>query len=182
MRIATLLLFFLVPNALLAADVPGLYPAGIVYGPKAAFKISAPDGWVVDNYSGVSQGLHCVLYPKDGSWSNSKVVMYAKIASPEFPEKSKFIEFTVSYFKAYDSQFTSKIVEEGKTKQGYKFTVNEYNRPSYPLYEQTAYIQLPEAVAYIVYSAPSKELRISEFPKFKETLNSFIYMPEYIQE
>ena len=108
--------------------------------------------------------------------------MYAKIASPEYPEKSKFIEFTVDYFKSDDSQFTSNIVEEGKTKEGYEYTVNEYNRPSYPLYEQTAYIQLPEAVAYIVYSAPSKELRTSELEKFRETVNSFIYMPEYIQK
>ena len=108
--------------------------------------------------------------------------MYAKIASPKYPKKSKFIEFTVNYFKADDAQFTSKTIEEGKTKEGYEFTVNEYNRPSYPLYEQTAYIQLPEAVAFIVYSAPSKELRISELAKFKETVNSFIYMPEYIQK
>lgn len=182
MRIITFLLFFLVPHALSAADIPGLYPAGIVYGPKAAFKISAPDGWVVNNYSGVSQGLHCVLYPKGGSWDKSKVVMYAKIASPKYPEISKFIEFTVNYFKADDSQFTSKIVDEGETTEGYKITVNEYNRPSYPLYEQTAYIQLPEAVAYIVYSAPSKELRISELKKFKETVNSFVYVPENIQK
>jgi len=27
------------------------YPGGIVYGPKAAFNISAPDGWVLDNES-----------------------------------------------------------------------------------------------------------------------------------
>ena len=182
LRMRTLLLLFLVPHALFAADTPGLYPAGIVYGPKAAFKILAPDGWVVDNYSGVSQGLHCVLYPKGGSWKKSKVVMYAKIASPKYPEKSKFIAFTVNYFKTDDAQFTSKLVEEGETKEGYKFTVNEYNRPSYRLYEQAAYIQLPEAVAYIVFSAPSKELRTSELGKFRETLNSFTYVPEYIQE
>ena len=30
---------------------------GIVYGPKAAFNIAAPEGWVLDNESGVEQGL-----------------------------------------------------------------------------------------------------------------------------
>jgi hypothetical protein len=29
------------------------YPGGIVYGPKAAFDIFAPEGWVLDNKSGV---------------------------------------------------------------------------------------------------------------------------------
>ena len=182
MRKKVLLLFFLAPHVLLAADTHGLYPAGIVYGPKAAFKIQAPDGWVLDNYSGASQGLHCVLYPKGGSWKESKVVMYAKIASPSYPEKAKFIAFTIDYFKADDPRFTSDLVEEGETREGYKFTVNEYSRPSYPLYEQAAYIQLPEAVAYIVFSAPSKELRSDELGKFRQTLNSFTYMPEYIQK
>ena len=50
----------------LAAAVPAQnkYPGGIVYGPKAAFNIAAPEGWVLDNESGVEQGLPCVLYPK----------------------------------------------------------------------------------------------------------------------
>lgn len=32
------------------------YVGGIVYGPKAAFNIAAPEGWVLDNESGVEQG------------------------------------------------------------------------------------------------------------------------------
>ena len=182
MRKIALLIFFLFSQVLLASDKPGLFPAGVVYGPKAAFKISAPDGWVLDNYSGVSQGLHCVLYPKGGSWSESKVVMYAKIASPEYPEINKFMEFTLNYFHKDDAKFTSKIAEEGKTKEGYNYTIKEYNRPSYPLHEQVAYIQLPEAVAYIVFSAPSMELRSKELAKFKQAFNSFTYVPEYIQK
>src|SRR6266545_7586544 len=39
-------------------------PAGVVHGPKAGFKISAPEGWVVDNEAGVNQDMPCVLYPK----------------------------------------------------------------------------------------------------------------------
>jgi tetratricopeptide (TPR) repeat protein len=37
---------------------------GIVYGPKAAFNISAPQGWILDTESGVNQGMPCVLYPQ----------------------------------------------------------------------------------------------------------------------
>jgi hypothetical protein len=40
------------------------YRGGIVYGPKAAFNIAAPEGWVLDNKSGMSQGQPCVLYRK----------------------------------------------------------------------------------------------------------------------
>ena len=33
------------------------HPGGIVYGPRAAFKIDAPPGWVLDNSAGVEQGV-----------------------------------------------------------------------------------------------------------------------------
>src|SRR5688572_8354244 len=59
------------------------FPAGIVYGPKAAFNIRAPEGWVLDNRAGVSQGLPCVLYPKGSTWADADAVMYAKIASTD---------------------------------------------------------------------------------------------------
>ena len=43
--------------------VPGMpaqetFRGGIVYGPKAAFKIDAPEGWVLDNKSGANKGCH----------------------------------------------------------------------------------------------------------------------------
>ncbi|PYK13996.1 MAG: hypothetical protein DME65_00190, partial [Verrucomicrobia bacterium] len=60
------------------------FRGGVVYGPKAAFKIDAPDGWVLDNNSGVKQGLPSVLYPNSSSWADAKTIMYAKIASTEF--------------------------------------------------------------------------------------------------
>ena len=67
------------------------YLGGLVYGPKAAFNISAPKGWVLDNESGASQGLPCVLYPKGSSWSDAKTVMYAKIASTQFEDVNAFV-------------------------------------------------------------------------------------------
>ena len=57
------------------------YRGGIVYGPKAAFNIAAPEGWVLDNQAGAEQGLPCVLYPKGSSWADAKTIMYAEIAS-----------------------------------------------------------------------------------------------------
>src|SRR5436305_12626186 len=59
------------------------FRGGGVYGPKAAFNIDAPDGWLLDNNSRLKQGLPCVLYPKASSWSGAKPIMSAKISSPE---------------------------------------------------------------------------------------------------
>src|SRR5437870_12754531 len=66
-------------------------PAGVVHGPKAGFKISAPEGWVVDNEAGVNQDLPCVLYPKGSSWADAKTVMYAKVASPQWEGVNAFV-------------------------------------------------------------------------------------------
>src|SRR6516162_11581736 len=71
------------------------YPGGIVHGPKAAFNISAPEGWVLDNESGVEQGLPCVLYPKGESWADARTVMYAKIAGTKFEDVNAFVAFAI---------------------------------------------------------------------------------------
>src|SRR5690349_10719741 len=74
-------------------------PGGIVYGPKAAFKIDAPAGWVLDNQSGVEQGLPCVLYPKGESWTKASTVMYAKIAGTQFEDVEKFVATAIKEMK-----------------------------------------------------------------------------------
>jgi hypothetical protein len=66
-------LFLLVAVSLFSSFSFGqTYPGGIVYGPKAAFNINAPEGWVLDNESGSQQGMPCVLYPKGQSWADAK--------------------------------------------------------------------------------------------------------------
>src|SRR6188474_1559032 len=77
----------------------GQFPAGIIYGPKAAYKIDAPKNWILDNKSGISQGLPCVLYIKGFTWQNSPVIMYAKIAGTNFENIDSFIAFAIKEFK-----------------------------------------------------------------------------------
>src|ERR1051325_6957601 len=60
------------------------FAGGIVYGPKAAFNIKAPAGWVLDNNAGAGQGLPCVLYPRGSAWADASTIMYAKIAGTDY--------------------------------------------------------------------------------------------------
>ncbi len=48
---------------------------GIVYGENFWFIVKAPDGWVLDNNSGINQGLHAVFYPRGSSWDTATTVM-----------------------------------------------------------------------------------------------------------
>src|SRR5678810_1509952 len=100
-------------------------PSGSVYGPKAGFNISAPEGWVADDESGKGQDLPCVLYPKGSSWSDAKTVMYAKVASPQWEGVNAFVATAINEMKAKHGTPREKIAS-AKTKDGHDYFINEY--------------------------------------------------------
>jgi len=48
---------------------------GIIYGTDHAYSLTAPEGWVLDNSSGVVQGLYAVFYKQGESWDKAETVM-----------------------------------------------------------------------------------------------------------
>ena len=132
------------------------YDSGIVYGPKAAFTLTAPEGWVLDNRSGKSQGLPCVLYRKGQSWADGKTVMYAKVASTDFEDADVFVSCAINEMKETHGVPKVKIAI-GKTKDGHDYFINEYPATkTYSQWERVAYVQLPHAVGYIVLTSRDK--------------------------
>jgi hypothetical protein len=159
------------------------YRGGIVYGPKAAFNINAPDGWVLDNEAGSQQGLPCVLYPKGESWADAKTIMYAKIASTRFEDVNAFVALAIKEMKAKHGTPKEKVVS-GKTHDGHDFFINEYPATkNYSQWERVGYVQLPKAVAYIVLSSRDKESYQKDSGALEEVLKTFIYLePKADQE
>jgi hypothetical protein len=152
------------------------YRGGIVYGPKAAFNIGAPKGWVLDNESGASQGLPCVLYPKGTSWSDAKTVMYAKIASTQFEDVNAFVAAAIKDMMKKHGAPKEKIAS-GKTKDGHDYFINEYPATkSYSQWERVAYVQLPRAVAYIVLSSQDEASYRKDTPALQEVLKTLVYL------
>ena len=155
------------------------FEAGIVYGPKAAYKIDAPRNWVLDNVSGKSSGLPCVLYINGCTWENSPVIMYAKIASPTFTEIDKFIGFAIKEFKKEDPKFNFKEFKKGKL-NGHKYVIMNYQGGPYNSYERAFYIQMKNAVGYVVFSARNE----NDYKKYSDAIfeiaTSFQYKPEFI--
>ena len=153
------------------------YPGGIVYGPKAAFNISAPDGWVLDNQSGQNQGLPCVLYRKGQSWADGKTVMYAKIASTEYEDVNAFVAMAIKEMAAQHGKPKEKIAS-GKTKDGHDYFINEYPATkTYSQWERVAYVQMPHAVAYIVLTSRDKTNYQKDSSALEAMLkDSFVYL------
>jgi hypothetical protein len=153
------------------------FAGGLVYGPKAAFNISAPSGWVLDNESGKEQGLPCVLYPKGESWADAKTVMYAEIAGEEFEDVNAFVAMAIQKMAAKHGRPKEKIAS-GKTKDGRNYFINEYPATkTYSQWERVAYVQLPHAVAYIVLSSRDKKSYQKDSGALEAMLkDSFVYL------
>jgi hypothetical protein len=152
------------------------FPGGIVYGPKAAFKVDAPAGWVLDNSAGAEQGLPCVLYPKRSTWAGADTIMYAKIAGTDYEAVEKFVAMAIQQMEKVHGKPKEKV-DSGKTGDGQAYFINEYPATkSYSQWERVAYIQLPKAVAYIVLSARDEASSRKNFPALNEVLKSFAYM------
>jgi tetratricopeptide (TPR) repeat protein len=151
-------------------------PGGSVYGPKAGFNISAPEGWVVDNEAGKEQGMPCVLYPKGSSWSDAKTVMYAKIASTLYEGVNTFVAMAIKDMEKIHGRPKEKIAS-GKTKDGHDYFINEYPATkTYAQWERVGYVQLPRGVAYIVLTSRDKANYEKDSDKLEKVLKTLVYV------
>ncbi|PYI98629.1 MAG: hypothetical protein DME98_03760, partial [Verrucomicrobia bacterium] len=151
-------------------------PAGVVHGPKAGFKISAPEGWVVDNEAGVNQDLPCVLYPKGSSWADAKTVMYAKVASPQWEGVNAFVAWAIQGMKEKRGTPKEKIAS-GKTKDGHDYFINEYPATkTYSQWERVGYVQLPQGVAYIVLTSRDQASYQKDSGVLEKVLKTLVYI------
>src|SRR6266581_2469548 len=149
---------------------------GIVNGPKAAFNITAPEGWVLNTESGKHQDLPCVLYPKSSSWADAKTVMYAKVASPQWEGVSAFVAWAIQGMKAKHGTPKEKIAS-GKTKDGHDYFINEYPATkTYSQWERVGYVQLPQGVAFIVLSSRDKASYTKDSGALEKVLKTLVYL------
>src|SRR5213079_1199198 len=139
-------------------------------------KIDAPGGWVLDNNSGVKQGLPCVLYPKDSSWADAKTIMYAKIASTEFEDVNEFVAWAIKGMKAKHGTPKEKIAS-GKTQDGHDYFINEYPAAkTYSQWERVGYVQLPQGVAYIVLTSRDQASYQRDSGVLERVLKTLVYL------
>lgn len=151
-----------------------LAPFGIVYGPKGAFNIKAPEGWVIDNSSGLEERLPCVIYRKGQTWETADPLMYAKVARTDDTDHEAFAKEAIREMTKERGDFAPRRIATGKTAGGEAYFVNEYSPTKiYPRCERVAYIQMPKAVAYVVYSAKNKAGLQKHAGALSEVLGSF---------
>ena len=159
-----------------SADDQQAFRGGTVYGPKAGFNISAPEGWVVDNEAGKEQGMPCVLYPKGSSWRDAKTVMYANVAGTEFEGVNVFVTMAIKEMEKIHGRPKEKIAS-GKTKDGHDYFINEYPATkTYSQWERVGYIQLPQGVAFIVLTSRDKTSYQKDAGLLEKVLKTLVYV------
>lgn len=170
----------LIPLSIARAD---LSPFGIVYGPKGAFSIKAPDRWVIDNESGLEQRLPCVLFRKGETWETADPLMYAKIAGTDVTDAAAFAKKAIAEMRQQRGDFPAKRIATGKTAGGESYFVNEYApTEEYSRAERVAYIQMPKAVAYVVFSAEKMATLEKHAGALTQVLQSFRAMDAKVDE
>jgi hypothetical protein len=76
--IATLLFLLACSTIALVQAADG---GGIIYSSEIGVMVAAPNGWVFDTKSGLSQRLQVVMYPTGSTWATANEMMYVNIAN-----------------------------------------------------------------------------------------------------
>ena len=155
--------------------------AGIVYGKDHAFVIKAPDGWVLDNRSGVPQGLQAVFYPEGGSWKGSKAVMYVNgAAKPADDTLEKFVERDVAGYREHSPGL--KVADDEALPVGGKerVLVKRFSGDRGGSYEAVAYVEESKVVVIIVLHARTPKDFDDALPAFRQLVSSYRFLSDKV--
>lgn len=154
---------------------------GIIYGKNHAFSLTAPEGWVLDNKSGVSQGLYAVFYRKGESWAKAETVMYANTASL-MNQKHTTLEQLIAYdLYNFKSNYADIVVTEGKEisiKEGVTAIVKYLSGKSYGNYEAMGYIDAGKTGVMIIMTSRTKEGFDNALAAFGDLVKSYFFMTD----
>ena len=148
---------------------------GMLFGEDHAFEITAKSGWVLDNQSGVSQGLHMVFYPKGETWSNSPVIIYGRaVPTTAVADVTTHVKNTVSEFRKngspnYSSEQKPPLVLQNGRKAGFYF----YSGDQWGNYEAAVYFQEADTINYLVFNSRTKENFDKYLGDFKQIASSY---------
>lgn len=185
MKKALLITLFFLNFAFLFAQKDSLKNnSGLVYGPNHSYFLTAPSGWVLDNESGLQEGLMAVFYPKGETWADAETVMYTTFSSYDTTKKED-----VYVMIKYDSvQFTTnapkiKIIKQkpikmGKTKK--TALIYDYLDEENKNFERVAYIGEKKGVAMIIITSRSNAGLQKNIKKFESLLKTYRFLTDNV--
>lgn len=155
---------------------------GIVYGSNHAFSFKAPKGWMLDNESGVSQGIHAVFYEKGGSWQKSKAVAYARAADRgTVKTAADQVAKTIADFrKNGNDKYDGKKVKTVKTESGKDGEIYHFSGDKWGNFEAVAYFVEEKTINFVVFNSRDEKLFNDALPAFEELAKSYLFVGEKV--
>jgi hypothetical protein len=185
MKNATLLVLICLATAIQVCGQPNKsagYKSGLIYGKNNAYYINAPDGWVLDNKSGVSQGLYAVLYPKGSTWENSIGIMYSKAIAKNSNIKSieAYVRNDLEDFKKQAPNIEAVLKQELRLDSNKVAKIYEWSGDNFGNIESTAYIEEKNVIIIITYNSRDMTFYKSNYSKFIQTVKSYSFFTDKV--
>lgn len=154
---------------------------GMLFGADHAFAVTAKAGWILDNQSGVSQGLHMAFYPKGETWSDSAVIVYGRaIPITETTSVKSQVEHTVSDFRKNGSpNYSSEVQAPITLNNGQKAEIYHFSGDQWGNYEAVAYFLETDTINFLVFNSRTKETFEKYIGDFHQIVSSYqnLYKP-----
>lgn len=152
---------------------------GIVYGTDHAFSLKAPKGWVLDNESGVDQGVHAAFYPKGGTWAESTIIAYArarpktdKIASADDAAKAVVADFHANGSPDYKARRVKTL----KTDSGHEAVIYHFSGDEFGNSEAVAYFVEEKTINFVVINSRDAKVFADSLEAFEALAKSYRFM------
>jgi hypothetical protein len=161
---------------------------GVVYGPGHAFSLDAPEQWVLDNQSGVDQGLQAVFYPVGKSWTNSPTVMYANVylkKDQKAENAATVAAKDIADFRKHSGKLNVLDADplplgDPANDQPRKALVKYFSGDDFGNFEAVAYINESSVVVMLVLSARKEDEFKKALPAFAELVRSYRFLTDKV--
>jgi hypothetical protein len=157
--------------------------SGIIYGDNHAFGLTAPEGWVLDNKAGVSQGLYAVFYKQGESWEKATTVMYANTASLRDKAHKTLDELITYDLNTFKKEYPDiQISDENDITINEKTTakIKYLSGKSYGNFEVMAYIDAGKTGVMLILSSRTKDGFEKSLQAFAALVKSYIFIADKV--
>jgi hypothetical protein len=151
----------------------------LVYGDNHTFFVAAPPGWVLDNHSGLVDGVDTVLYPRGSSWKDSAAVMYAHVTTRAPGDTlDSFIADDISAFRGPSSKLQIKDGSSIATEHGRFAVVRYFSGDSFGNREAVAYLAEKKVIVAIALTARTQGAFERSLPAFDQLVQSYHFISD----
>lgn len=174
------------PSPAPANTVPVNTPGAltVLYGDDHVFAIVVPNGWVVDDTSGLGSRIRTVIYPKGQTWIAAKTVMYVNPLHQDLKARKtlrQMIDRDVAAFRKATPGGRVTTAPSLKTSQGKTAEVRYFAPGPGEPGEAVAYLEEPGLVMLLVLSSTEPGGFRRALPAFRQLVQGYQFVGANIQ-